>query len=91
MRLLLNHYHPNITHDFNKCGYPCSDHASYYAYGFPSVEVNEADGADKKKTFNSNVHTSEDIYADGQVMSNYAKLAVTFLAEVAKGRISEDH
>ena len=38
-------------------------------------------------TINPNYHTSNDIYADGKVMSNYAKLAVTFLAEVAKGKI----
>merc|ERR1712212_434704 len=90
LRLLLNHYHSNITHDFQKCDRPCSDHVSFYAYGFPAVMVAEADAAQHNKTFNSNVHTSEDIYADGYVMSNYAKLALTFLAEVAKGYINAD-
>ena len=39
---------------------------------------------------NINKFQSKDNYADSKVMSNYAKLALAFLAEVAKGDIKVD-
>ena len=89
LRILLYKYHPSITHDFTQCGRPCSDHVSWYANGFPAAMVSEAEASQLNTTYNPNVHHFGDIHADGKVMSNYAKLAVTFLAEVAKGEIEE--
>ena len=87
LRLLLNHYYPNITHDFQQCGFPCSDHASWYAYGFPAAMASELDLQQPNSTMNPYYHSSRDNYADGRIMSNFAKLALAFVAEVAKGGI----
>lgn len=89
LRILLYRYHPSLTHDFQQCGRPCSDHVSWYANGFPAAMVSEAKASQANITFNPNVHSFGDIHANGKVMSNYAKLAVTFLAEAAKGEIEE--
>ena len=90
LRLLLNHYQPDITHDFQECGYPCSDHASWYAYGYPASMAGEEDGKQKNSTMNPYYHSSKDNYADGNIMSSYAKLGLAFVAEVAKGYIKVD-
>ena len=87
LRLLLNHYQPDLTHDFQQCGYPCSDHASWHAYGFPAAMASELDLQQPNSTLNPYYHSSRDNYADGRIMSNFAKLALAFLAEVAKGGI----
>ena len=79
LRLLLTEYQPDITHDFQECGYPCSDHASWYAYGYPAAMAGEG------LSDNPYYHSSKDIYADGKIMSNYAKLGLAFVAEVTKG------
>ena len=68
----------------------CSDHVSWHAYGFPAVKVGEHESDHRNSTSNPNYHSSKDNYADGKVMSNYAKLALAFLAEVAKGDIKVD-
>ena len=88
LRLLLNYYQPSVTHDFTPGG--TSDHVSWHAYGFPAVQAADYDTNQLNSTFNPNYHSSKDDYADGKVMSNYAKLALAFLAEVAKGDIKID-
>ena len=90
LRLLLNHYQPDLTHDFQQCGYPCSDHASWHAYGFPAAMASELDLKQPNSTLNPYYHSSRDNYADGRIMAKYAKLALAFLAEVAKGDIKVD-
>merc|ERR1712126_409920 len=88
LRLLLNNYQPSVTHDFTPGG--DSDHVSWHAYGFPAVQAADYDSDQLNNTLNPGYHSSKDNYADGNVMSNYAKLALAFLAETAKGDIKVD-
>ena len=68
----------------------CCDHVSWNAYGSPAVKVGEHESDHRNSTSNPNYHSSKDNYADGKVMSNYSKVALAFLAEVAKGDIKVD-
>lgn len=67
---------------FDKCGYACSDHASWHAQGYPASMPFEA-------TFNSmneNIHTEQDkIDVSGNSASHavhFAKLALAFAVEL---------
>ena len=63
------------------CGYPCSDHASWTQNGFPAAMMSE-------KPFFSRLHTTgdtlENLGNDAAIATGFAKLAVAFVAEVAK-------
>jgi leucyl aminopeptidase len=68
----------------DKCGYACSDHASWTAAGFPAVMPFESTfDADNKK-----IHTAQDTLANadgtGAHSTKFAKLALAYLVEVSK-------
>lgn len=89
LRKLLDYYLPTVSHDFMQCGYsPCSDHASFYYKDFPAAMGTTSHGRiDDPATFNPNYHTENDLYCDTYSMSNHAKLAAIYMAELAKGTI----
>lgn len=87
LRELLSKYVPRVTHDFMRCNYQCSDHASWYSEDFPSVMGTEGNPHDAPNTFNPNYHSSKDTEVNEYHMSNYARLAVIYLAEHAKGTL----
>lgn len=67
-----------------KCGYACSDHASWTRNGFPSAFPFEA----TKSGANRNIHSSRDTLAnvggDAEHAVPFAKLAVAYIVETAK-------
>lgn len=68
--------------DFTTCGYACSDHASWHHEGFKaSMPFEAAMGKD-----NPDIHTSRDTMEKLSLdhMTDYAKLAVAFVAELAE-------
>ena len=68
----------------DRCGYACSDHASWYRQGYPAAFPFEA----AKRQMNNKIHTSNDTIeqsggtADHAV--HFAKLGVAFAMELAK-------
>jgi leucyl aminopeptidase len=87
LRKLLSTYLPRVTHEFMRCKRNCSDHASWHYEDFPSVMATEGLPDDTPDTFNPNYHSSKDTEVNEYHMSNYARLAVIYLAEHAKGTL----
>ncbi|MEH6397227.1 M28 family metallopeptidase [Pseudoalteromonas sp.] len=77
---LIDTYLPTITYGFDQCGYGCSDHASWYQQGFAASMPFESRMAD----INPLIHTANDSSFDADHASKFAKLAVSYLAEMAK-------
>ncbi|MNL59180.1 Bacterial leucyl aminopeptidase precursor [compost metagenome] len=66
----------------DKCGYGCSDHASWYRQGYPTVMPSES----TMRAMNSNIHTSRDVVgptSNFRHSAMYAKLAVVFGMDLA--------
>jgi leucyl aminopeptidase len=67
------------------CGYACSDHASWTQAGFPAAMYVEGTFAQT----NQNIHSANDTLAvsggNGTHAAKFARLAIAFMAEVAKG------
>lgn len=62
----------------DKCGYGCSDHASWYKNGFPTLMPFEA----TKRRMNSNIHTERDVIntqSSFRHSAMFTKIAVAFL------------
>ncbi|MGX5173124.1 M20/M25/M40 family metallo-hydrolase [Aliikangiella sp. IMCC44653] len=78
---LLDTYHPGISYGYDQCGYGCSDHASWHNQGFAASMPFESNMGD----INPRIHTSNDSTYDANHSFNFVKLAVTYLAELAKG------
>jgi leucyl aminopeptidase len=82
---LMSTYLPGTTYTNITCGYACSDHASWNSAGYPATMPFEA----TMTTDNPQIHTSGDTltYTGGTATNSvkFAKLAVAFLGEVAKG------
>ncbi len=82
---LISTYQPGLTYTNISCGYGCSDHASWHSRGFPASMPFEA----TMNTSNPQIHTTGDTLTFmGGTASNsvkFAKLAVSFLGELAKG------
>ncbi|WP_317987971.1 M20/M25/M40 family metallo-hydrolase [Hyalangium gracile] len=82
---LISAYLPGLTYTNITCGYGCSDHASWNSAGFPATMPFEA----TMSTDNPNIHTTGDTltFMGGTATNSvkFAKLAVAFLGEVAKG------
>ncbi|WNG50713.1 M20/M25/M40 family metallo-hydrolase [Archangium minus] len=82
---LISTYQPGLSYTNIACGYGCSDHASWHAKGFPTSMPFEA----TMSTDNPNIHTARDTLTEmGGTANNsvkFAKLAVSFMGELAKG------
>jgi bacterial leucyl aminopeptidase len=82
---LISTYLPGLTWTNISCGYACSDHASWNSAGYPATMPFEA----TMTTDNPQIHTTGDTltYMGGTANNSvkFAKLAVAFLGEVAKG------
>ncbi|WP_051380317.1 M20/M25/M40 family metallo-hydrolase [Bradyrhizobium sp. WSM1743] len=72
-----------ITHGETKCGYACSDHASWTRNGIRAAFPFEAPLGGS----NPHIHTSEDVVSklDATKAARFAKLAIEFLIETTKG------
>lgn len=69
---------------YSKCGYACSDHASWTLNGFPASIPFES----KMEEYNKNIHTDKDVISvsgsNGKHAVKFAKLASAFMVEMAK-------
>ena len=72
-----------------RCGYACSDHASWTSRGFPSTFPHEAAGQTEG---NQKIHTPDDTLALSKNSvshaMHFAKLGVAYVAELAKGKVA---
>jgi leucyl aminopeptidase len=79
---LLDKYLPEVSWGYDKCGYGCSDHASWHGEGFPASMPFES----KKRDMNNNIHTSRDTIEQSRGGSNhavkFAKLGLSFVIEL---------
>ncbi|HYO65849.1 MAG TPA: M20/M25/M40 family metallo-hydrolase [Archangium sp.] len=82
---LISTYQPGLTWTNITCGYGCSDHAAWNSAGYPATMPFEA----TMSTDNPQVHTAGDTltYMGGTAANSvkFAKLAVSFMGELAKG------
>lgn len=65
----------------DKCGYACSDHASWHNEGFSTSMIAESMFNDS----NPNLHTTSDTEFSSAHAIKFVKVAVAFAAELAKG------
>lgn len=79
---IIDRYVPGIKWGFDKCGYGCSDHASWHSQGYPASMPFEA----RKNDMNHNIHTARDTLAASNGNANhaakFAKMAVGYVVEL---------
>jgi len=86
MKSLLDTYQPHINYGDDRCGYACSDHASWYNQGYPTSMPFEAtfSGA------NPSIHTRNDTLSNSDPQAEnsipFARLALSFAIEMANPR-----
>ena len=68
--------------DYTKCGYGCSDHASWYRKGYITAMPLETSFKHKNPDIHTNRDTMEKLSLNH--MTNFAKLAVAFAIELAE-------
>lgn len=86
MKQLIDRYLSDVSYDEDKCGYACSDHASWYNEGFAASMPFES----RSRDMNRKIHTVNDTQFDPDHSFNFARLAATFVAELAKGGTGDD-
>lgn len=79
---LVTAYQPGVTVGYSRCGYACSDHASWHNQGFAaSFPFETLDGDD-----NPYIHTPNDTYANSGNQAahalKFAKLAASYAIEL---------
>ena len=81
---LMSKYLPHLKHKFFQCEYACSDHASWTENSFPAACTHES------PSISPHWHKASDLVKniDHDYISNFAKLGVCYLAELAKGTIT---
>lgn len=86
--LELNQLYVGAKFVSDQCGYGCSDHASWFSQGYPTVMPFEA----AFDTMNHNLHTSHD-QIDGQSnfkhSAYFSRLAVSFAMELGNSTIRQ--
>jgi leucyl aminopeptidase len=82
LAVLIDHY-VGVPWKEGRCGYACSDHASWTEAGYPSAFPFEA----PMREHNPKIHTDEDTVAllNAGYGLNFAKLALAFAVELAAG------
>ena len=79
---IIDRYVPGVKWGFDKCGYGCSDHASWHSQGYPASMPFEA----KMNDMNHNIHTARDTLAASNGNANhaakFAKMAVAYIVEL---------
>lgn len=79
---LVNTYLPQLTVVHDRCGYACSDHASWHNQGYPSSMPFES----RLNDANPYIHSSRDTYANSGNQAQHAlkftRLALAFAVEL---------
>jgi leucyl aminopeptidase len=88
---LIQTYQPALVIGYDKCGYGCSDHASWTAAGYPaSMPFETAFTQD-----NPYIHTANDTYANtgnqAEHALKFAKLAASFAVELGEDNVIIDN
>ena len=65
-----------------KCGYACSDHASWHREGYPTVSPFEAGKGDMNRKIHTKGDTIEVSGGDASHAVNFAKLGIAYLLEL---------
>ena len=81
LKKLMELYLPKIPYGRTICNYDCSDHASWTEEGFPANLIDECD---MSLYYHQKSDTIDNV--DVNQMSSFAKLAVVYLSEIAKGK-----
>ena len=82
MKQLLDTYQPDVLYGDDRCGYACSDHASWYNQGYPATMPFESrfNGA------NPYIHSRNDTLANSDAEATnsvpFARLALSFAVEM---------
>lgn len=86
---LVGVYLPSLKVGYDKCGYACSDHASWHAQGYPASMPFESSFARD----NPNIHTARDTLANsgGQTAHalKFARLAAAFMIELSSEALAK--
>lgn len=69
---------------YSKCGYGCSDHASWHNAGYPASIPFESTMEDINKKIHTKNDTIEQSDSHAQHAEKFAKLAVSFIVELGK-------
>lgn len=87
---LIDTYFSSLLWTTSNCGYACSDHASWTFAGYPASIPFEAPVGQH----NPRIHTGSDTLAfsggSGENAVKFARLALAYVAELAKGDFSDD-
>lgn len=79
---LIETYQPTLTIGYDRCGYGCSDHASWHAQGFAASMPFET----AMSQSNRFIHTANDTFANAGGQANhslkFARLAASFAMEL---------
>jgi leucyl aminopeptidase len=79
---VITKYLPGVKWGYDKCGYGCSDHASWHSQGFPASMPFES----RKNDMNRNIHTARDTLAasggNANHASKFAKMGLGFVVEL---------
>lgn len=81
---LIDTYVSGVKWGFDKCGYGCSDHASWFTQGYPTSMPFEA----RMNDMNHNIHTANDTLKvsnnNADHAAKFAKMAVAYVVELDK-------
>jgi leucyl aminopeptidase len=79
---LIDRYLPGLSWGYDRCGYACSDHASWTSQGYPASMPFEA----KKGDSNRHIHSSRDTISQSNDRAlhaqKFARLGVAFVVEL---------
>lgn len=79
---IIDRYVPGVKWGYDKCGYGCSDHASWHAQGYPASMPFESRMGD----MNHNIHTVRDTLSvsnnNADHAYKFAKMALAFVVEL---------
>ena len=79
---VIQRYFPEIRWEYSKCTYDCSDHASWYKFGFSASMLTEARFDD----YNPHLHRVTDTFeasgGNAEHSVNFVKVSLAFLAEI---------
>mgnify|MGYP003961569701 CR=1 FL=1 len=81
---LVDQYLPDLTRGVSKCGYGCSDHASWSRRGYPASFPHEATMRESNKKIHSTRDTIEQSQGHAQHAAKFSKLGVAYVIEMAK-------
>ncbi len=84
----LNRLYVNAKIIESKCGYSCSDHASWYRQGFPTLMPFEA----TMEKMNNQIHTTNDVINSSSNFRHsamFSKIAIAFAMELGNSNLHE--